>query len=221
MGKMTKQVTPNKIFNRTMRLNLGVRGRISNDTTLSGNTYSQPISVNVNGVDSFILLINPGYTNNFIASSTLRNIAVRYSEYCATAQTTLHWAPRCPLTATGNYWIAWSDNPDLIVAFLNATVENRVAIVKSISGAKCYPIWQASTLKMGPPKRKWFTMDATGRLDLTDTTQRQLTAMDIDRTSQGAFLYAIEGALASSTVAMMYLTESYKVRGLLGSLPAA
>lgn len=221
MAKTNKRTTPNRIYNRSMRVSLGVRGRISNDTTISGNTYSVPVQVTTDGTDSFLISMNPGVTNAFIASSTIRSIATRYSEYCLTPSTTFHWEPRCPLTATGNYWLAWSDNPDFLVAFLNATTTQRVGMVKTISGAKCYPIWQAATIRMGPPRRKWFTVDASSRLDITNTVERQLTAMDFDRTTQGTFFYAVEGAVASTTVAICYLTETYKVRGLLGALPAA
>lgn len=221
MAKRNKRMTPATAMGRTLRVNTTVKGRVTNDTTLSGNTYSQPITSIADGSDAFYFPINPINTVGFISSSTVRSIVQRYTEYRALPNTTVHWEPRCPLTATGNYWVGWSENAEFHMAFVSASPSVRVAMVKTLSNAKCYPIWQASTMRIGASRRNWYAVDNNPYSVLGTVGDRAITAMDYDRGSQGAFYYAVEGALPETQVAIMYSTESYKVRGLLGAIPAA
>jgi len=217
MVKPNKRITPNKVMNRPMRVNLNVRGSISNETTVTGNSYSIAITTSDEGTDAFIYPICPISPFGLVNTSTVRQIARFYTEYKFLASTQIHWEPRCPLTSTGNYWVAWTENPDYIVAFLTGTPTARLALVKTLTNAKCYPIWQSSTHRIGPPRRNWFTVDnslynATGSAD-----ERELVSMDYDRALQGVFVYAVEGAQPLQEVAIMYSNEQIKVRGLHGT----
>lgn len=206
---------------RPTRINNTVRGRITSNTVISGNTYTGPITTNAAGLDSYYIPMWCNRDGVFLTSSTVRGVGMFYSEYKFQPSTMLYWEPACPLTSTGNYWLAWTDNPELISQFANTGTSTaaRVSIVKSVSNARCYPIWQSATIRIGASKRSWYSTDiSTLSQGITDQ-ERQITSIDTERLMQGAFLFAVEGALSSQVVARAYVQEHIHVRGLLGTIP--
>lgn len=202
----------------------GVVGRVTNDTRLTGHSYCAIPQSNEQGFDAFYITLAAGLqptgtgavTVSFIVSSSIRVVASQYQEYKYLPGTKLHWEPRVPVTSTGNYWVGWVDNPELLLRLRSSAPIDRAALIRSIDTMRVYPIWQASTTPIGPPRRPFYNTNVTIFTDTSSESAETLSIMEYERSVQGAFVYLVEGAPADITLAQPYLTEVLHLRGLTG-----
>lgn len=202
----------------------GFVGRVTNDTRLTGHSYCAVPQSNETGFDAFYITLAAGLqptgtgavTVSFIVSSSIRVVASQYQEYKYLPGTKLHWEPRVPVTSTGNYWVGWVDNPELLLRLRSSAPIDRAAIIRSIDTMRVYPIWQASTTPIGPPRRPFYNTNVTIFTDTSSESAETLSILEYERSVQGAFVYLVEGAPANITLAQPYLTEVLHLRGLTG-----
>lgn len=190
-----------------------------------GHSYCNLPTANGNGTDSFCMVMSAGAQatgsgpNNaaFIASSSIRAVAGMYQEYVYLPGTKLIWEPRVSVTSTGNYWVGWLDNPELILNFLRSDLEGRTSIVQSVDTVKVYPIWQSSTTPIGPTRRKTYNVNVSPFLPTDESEiQRELEIMVFERSVQGAFIFLITGVPPGTVCAQPYIKEQISLRGLTG-----
>jgi hypothetical protein len=205
----------------------GVRGRITNDTRLTGHSYCNTTTTDATGLDCFMVLLSAGEQPSttgparfgFVVSSSIRQVAACYQEYKYLPGTKLHWEPRVAVTSTGNYWIGYIDNPELIIRFMDgANTIERAAIARSIDTMRIYPIWQSASCSIGPSRRSSYNVNVTLDTDINNVP-RSARIAEIERSCQGAFIFLIEGGNPSTVTAQPYLTEILSLKGLTG-LPA-
>jgi len=189
-----------------------------------GHSYCALPTSNATGTDAFMMLLaageqptGTGPTNSgFIVSSTIRAIAARYQEYLYLPGTKLHWEPRVPVTSTGNYWVGWIDNPELLLQMIVGPAATRRAIVQSVDTVRVYPIWQSSVTPIGPPRKKSYNVNTTLFVDTVNLSETTVTIHEIERSVQGAFVFIVDGAPPNITVAQPYISEQISLRGLTG-----
>jgi len=201
-----------------------VRGRITNDTRLTGHSYCNTTSTDATGLDSFMCLLSAGEQPNpfgearfgFVVSSSIRRVASSYQEYKYLPGTKFHWEPRVGVTTPGNYWIGYIDNPELILAFMEAvSTTDRANIVRSIDTMRIYPMWQSASCAITSSRRNMYNINATLSLN-PDTIPTPSRIAELERSVQGAFIFLVEGAPPNTIVSQPYLTEVLSLKGLTG-----
>ncbi len=108
--------------------------------------------------------------------------------------------------APGRIYIAYMDNPEMMVVWKTASPANKVAFVKGLPGVKIYNIWERFTYRVPLTyRRKWWNVNVN-----------QVTpgAEETERSSQGMVVIAIESISAAVTVGRWLLRGRTQLQGL-------
>lgn len=145
------------------------------------------------------------------SADVVGNVSELYNTYKYLPGTTFHYVPAVGVTTSGNIWISWVDNPELMVA-ANATVLTSAGwgdFVRSQSNAKCYPLWQAFTYSM-PTSTRRKRFDVNNSIDYTNENL-------VDRSVQGLFCVAVVTPLIDTVVGRPFIHKHIDLEGLTGN----
>lgn len=212
MTKSKRQSDPRQSLNVPRKIRTRVKGRISENTIIRGNSFANTITTDSGGALCGAVPLIAGNVDWMVASG-MSGVSALYNTYRYLPGTMMHWVPQVSMSTTGVVYVAWVDNPEIFKNWyaiaLTGVTANMVAFVKSIGNVKSYPIWQQFSQAMHPVmRRKRFDVNTTVDLANSDT---------LDRCLQGAWLYAVEGGPASSVVARPYRYGVLDLEGLMGA----
>lgn len=207
MTKKKIQSTPRATLNLARPLpRLKVKGRIGDMTVVKGNEYLSTITSDASGVLSGSCPLFGGQPSGLTASA-INGVAALYSTFKYLPGTMLHWVPQVSMSTAGIVYMAYTDNPEVYTDWFNAANNNaKLAVVRRIANVKSSPIWQPFSLPMPTTlRRKRFDVNPTCPENSTDA---------LDRSWQGAWLYAVEGTTPSTVVARPYRFAVLDLEGL-------
>jgi hypothetical protein len=146
---------------------------------------------------------------DYSISNGFSTVAGLYNLFKYLPGTMFHYVPQVSMSTSGIVYTAFIDNPEIFVAWHNGTTAERIALIRGINNCRTYPIWQQFSWALTePPRRRMFDCNATMDVGSVDA---------LDRSWQGAWLYAVDGAPATSTVARAYRYGVLQLEGLTGS----
>lgn len=181
-----------------------IRGAIRESTIIRGNEALLSMDSQSNGSGGGLIAMVPGLSLGRVQSS-LSAVAGMYCNGKFMPGTVLHYAPSTGSTTSGVIHIAWIDNPEIIAsAYANTSggtptvALNSAAwrdFVRSIGNVRTYSVWEAFDFPMPTTlRRKMFNVNAT----MTETGELSQSPL-VDRSAQGIWVWAVEGAPAVAT----------------------
>lgn len=199
---------------------MSVRGQLTMNTIMQGNTQLAPVTTNANGLSGYVypLVGQDLGTIGSASSDPIGRAATLYQQYKYLPGTLYTHVPSVGVNTPGNVYIAYVTNPEIIEKLIGFTtgIPNYTAFingVRSIGNCKSIPIWQQTTLMMELIyRRPKFDVNAgvAAASAYTDPNEN-------DRSVQGAFLVAIEGAPATTVVARPYMHKKVQLFELQAS----
>jgi hypothetical protein len=159
----------------------------------------------------------PGWNGN-LTNATGPDLIANYSSAKFLPGTTVTWEPSVSFTKTGRIYVAWTDNPEAVVALgvAQAAVVDSTTyliysdLVKSLGSVQSFPVWMEKTIQF-PTKlrRKRFDVNYTASLSNVDV---------LDRSMQTAMFVAIEGCGAGAdALGQFNFHDAVDVEGLTGT----
>lgn len=181
------------------------RGRIGLNTVIAGNESLSSITTDINGRLAGAKYLVPGYSSD-LSNTSVQPVAALYNTGKFLPGTAFHWVPQASLSSTGVVFVSFTDNVETISLFqAAATVIAQLNIVRQQTNCKQYPLWQLFTMALPPvSRRKMYDVNS-------DTT---FDTNALDRSCQGAFLYAVDGAPVSAAVCRPYIHSRLMLEGL-------
>jgi len=184
---------------------LSVRGRLGTNTIINGNEACSGIVSDGAGQASGSALLVPGFTAD-LNTSAVSNIAQYYSTARFLPGTTFHYVPQVSLSTSGILYTAYSDNVEVISAYMVGNNAARVNIVRQQANVKVSPVW--STISIALPssmRRKMFDVNQNCNTASTD---------ELDRSAQGLFMYALDGVPNGSNICRPWVHKKLQLEGL-------
>lgn len=193
----------------------GVRRRRTTAPKLSQvNSDSTIVSYNANGriikstganQDFSVRIYIPGYSSSELQSSAGINVAKSYSTGKFLPGTNIRWEPACSFTTPGRVYVAFSDNPEVIVNMLNYGYADYVNAVIGMGNAVSFPVWQETQVNFPTSiRRKRF-----------DVNENVSIAVDVlDRSAQVAMFVATVGLPSDTVAGNFWYHDKLSVEGL-------
>lgn len=159
----------------------------------------------------------PGWNGN-LTNATGPDLIANYSSAKFLPGTSVSWEPSVSFTSPGRVYVAWTDNPETVVAIgtaLAAVVDSTTYLiysdfVKSLGSVQSFPVWMEKTIQF-PTKlrRKRFDVNYSTSLSNVDT---------LDRSMQTTMFVAIEGCGAGANqLGQFNFHDAVDVEGLTGT----
>lgn len=178
-----------------------VKGNINPDTQIEGNSRFT-ITTDTAGVSSGLFRLD------MLPTGPVATVGGLYQQYLFKPGTAFNYVPSVGLNTAGNIVVGWIDNPEMISNYLLGTTATRNAITTSLANIKVYPIWQAFSYPLtAAPRRKRFDVNVN-----VTTSENEM-----DRSTQGLFVWSVLGAPASTTVSMSYTHSKVQLWNLVNS----
>lgn len=196
---------------RTPRLS--VRGQLGMNTIMHGNTSLSAISTDANGRGGvFYPLVgqDTGGTGS-VSSDPIGRASTLYQQYKYLPGTVYNHVPSVGVTQPGNVYIAYVTNPEIIEKMVQTLVAGNLAAfinqVRGVGNCKSVPVWQQTS----------FTMELVYRRPRFDVNAGVAAATpytdpnESDRSVQGGYFVAVEGAPISQVVARPFLHKKIQL----------
>lgn len=183
-------------------------GTLTDTSNIQYHAYVDQAPTSAGGIISGVNYLVGGDTTN-ISSSIGPTIVGSYRECLFRSGTKITWSPNVGFTTTGRIYVAYIDNPEVMVGYLGTLTDTaKLAYIKALTNHVNHPVYKEFTYNMPSigTRRKRFDVNATG-------TQ---TVDTFDRSLQGAFVWVVAGAPGTTDVGAMSLTHQVTVYGLGG-----
>lgn len=192
----------------------GVRKRRNKQPTMTGSSsgtvieYSAigtTIGSDAAGLATGRRLYAPGDAAN-LSNSVGPTICSYYSTGKFLPGTKVRWEPSVSFTTTGRVYVGFTDNPEVMSAFIALTTPAAaINAVKGLGDVISFPVWQETDITFpSSTRRKMFDVNAniTNNVDV------------LDRSAQRFMLFAIESAPATTTLGQMWYHDKIALEGI-------
>lgn len=114
--------------------------------------------------------------------------------YFATAKylpgTSLRWEPMVGATTSGRVQVAFTDNPEVALAYMGASPIDKSIIIRGCDTYRSFPVWQETDIPFPTAtRRKMF-----------DVNKNTADVNDYDRACQQFLMYAVSATTPADTV---------------------
>lgn len=192
----------------------GVRKRRNKQPTMTGSSsgtvieYSAigtTISSDPAGLATGRRLYAPGDAAN-LSNSVGPTICSYYSTGKFQPGTKVRWEPSVSFTTTGRVYVGFTDNPEVMSAFISLTTPAAVVnAVKGLGDVISFPVWQETDI----------TFPSATRRKKFDVNANLVNNVDVlDRSVQQFMLFAIESAPATTTLGQMWYHDKIALEGI-------
>jgi len=180
---------------RTPRLS--VRGQLSMNTIMHGNTSLSGLATDANGRAGIFYPLAGQDTGNLPTSNSVDPIgraSTLYQQYRYLPGTVYNHVPSVGVTQPGNVYIAYVTNPEIIEKLVNVLNAGLLATfvnhVRGLGNCKSIPVWQQTSFPMELIYRR-LKFDVNSGVAATNP---YTDPNENDRSLQGGYVVAIEGA---------------------------
>lgn len=147
----------------------------------------------------------PSYTDDMDSAPAGAVVAAQYGEGVF-SKSYAKWVPSVGMTTAGRVWLAYIENPETIVSFEGYSEAQKASFIKGVANVKCGSIYRELRLDYpGSRRRKAYDTNWTNSAGSADL---------YDRCCQGAVIWLIEGAPATTVVGTMFLHDELTLVGL-------
>ncbi len=177
----------------------------SNGTIIEYSAIGTTVGSDAAGLASGRRLFAAGDLSN-LSNTVGPTICSYYSTGTFLPGTKVRWEPSVSFTTTGRVYVGFTDNPEVMSAFIAlATPAAVINAVKGLGDVISFPVWQETDI----------TFPTATRRKMFDTNSNITNNVDVlDRSVQRFMLFAVEGAPATTTLGQMWYHDKVALEGI-------
>jgi len=177
----------------------------NNGTIIEYSAIGATVGSDVGGLASGRRLYAAGDSAN-LSSTVGPTICSYYSTGKFLPGTKIRWEPSVSFTTPGRVYVGFTDNPEVMSAFISLTTPAAViTAIKGLGDVISFPVWQETDINFPTAtRRKMFDVNANiaNNVDV------------LDRSVQRFMLFAVEGAPATTTLGQFWYHDKLAVEGI-------